>query len=742
MRHPQHRPRGLVLILAAFFVFVLFTLALSFFKLVPGELNSALRTRQSVAAQVVTEAGFKDAVAWLEAQPAIDFLPQARLDADYNDAFEQAPFELPGDWSYRVRITARIEAPFLYDITSQAFFDGALMRHSLATVSRSSFARYALFIDSWREDLIFGMTPGAISGPFHTNDFFRLGLTSSDFYDPSNKPFVAGPHAYMSHSRTTNQGSLDFAGDGNAYYDSSGNINGNPDLVPYDASGPLESRYGSIVEGGRANFQVTRDIELPSSANLLYQQAVSTGHGNPPFALPSEVGFYLPGEEGRVTGGIYINGDVEIDLSLTPEGNQVHRLTQIVPEEAYRVEREVNRPIPIYQEVFIAPQPGATVTVPEYEQRMVTVTRQEIVGYREVTRTRTVRVQTGTRLQLVGGITTSVPVYSETSQAYTEQVPVYGEVTVEELQTVPTGNTLTLPDTGRTVLRPTGEYRDNFVTETEIVQEEVYLANPEAYPGAQPVLLPGGPKTGQVIEVTSEQGFRGLGVTAPKGTTVVVDYDGNVSVRQGNLNGVTFVDGNVEKLSGVSKGALTTGPAGDETFAGRYIVANPESGRSMQVTDDLLNYYDGDNPDLRDPQTPGALRRDKLSPNGQHGLGLVAEKVRLKPTRGNDVLHVYAAILAGRTMTGPDGEPLRQNDRAVVRGGFGTHESLLSSGGLNEFRLYGGLIEANADLWNAGGHGLTGQLVYDPAVANALPLFPRSTEILTLRYSDQYVDPE
>jgi hypothetical protein len=586
------------------------------------------------------------------------------------------------------------------------------------------------------------MTPGAISGPFHTNDFFRLGLTSSDFYDPSNKPFVAGPHAYMSHSRTTNQGSLDFAGDGNAYYDSSGNINGNPDLVPYDASGPLESRYGSIVEGGRANFQVTRDIELPSSANLLYQQAVSTGHGNPPFALPSEVGFYLPGEEGRVTGGIYINGDVEIDLSLTPEGNQVHRLTQIVPEEAYRVEREVNRPIPIYQEVFIAPQPGATVTVPEYEQRMVTVTRQEIVGYREVTRTRTVRVQTGTRLQLVGGITTSVPVYSETSQAYTEQVPVYGEVTVEELQTVPTGNTLTLPDTGRTVLRPTGEYRDNFVTETEIVQEEVYLANPEAYPGAQPVLLPGGPKTGQVIEVTSEQGFRGLGVTAPKGTTVVVDYDGNVSVRQGNLNGVTFVDGNVEKLSGVSKGALTTGPAGDETFAGRYIVANPESGRSMQVTDDLLNYYDGDNPDLRDPQTPGALRRDKLSPNGQHGLGLVAEKVRLKPTRGNDVLHVYAAILAGRTMTGPDGEPLRQNDRAVVRGGFGTHESLLSSGGLNEFRLYGGLIEANADLWNAGGHGLTGQLVYDPAVANALPLVPRSTEILTLRYSDQYVDPE
>lgn len=736
----RRKSRGLVLILAAFFVFMLFVLALSFFQLVPGELNSALRTRQAVAGQVVAEAGFKDAVAWLEAQPSTDFLPQARLDANYNAAFVDAPFALHPDWSYRVAITARPEAPFLYDIASQALFDGQVVRESLATVSRSSFARYALFIDSWRPDLIFAMTPEAITGPFHTNDFFRLGLPGADFYDPANQPFVSGPYAYLSHARTTSEGSLDFPGDGNAYYDSAGAVNANADLVPYDAAGAVGSRYASIVEGGRANFQVTENIELPYSANLLYQQAVQTGPGNPPFAPPSEVGFYLPGDDTRVTGGIYINGDVEISLSLTPEGNQVHRLTQTVPEEAFRLEREVNRPIPLYEEVFIPPTPGATVTVPEYEQRMVQVTRQEIVGYREVTRSRTVRVQTGTRLEMVGGITTSVPVYSNVTESYTEQVPVYDEVTVEEMQTVPTGNTITVPDTGRTVLQPTGGFQDNFVTETEIIPEDVYLANPDAYPGAQPVLLPGGEKTGQVIEVTAEEGFSGLGVTASRGSTVVVDYDGNVTVRQGNLNGVTFVDGNVDRLGGVSKGAMTNHAGGGETFTGRYIVANPQSGRRMNLTDDLLNFYDGDNDDLRDPESPMTLRRDTLSPTGQHGLGLVAEKVRLQPAGNNPVQHIYAAILAGRTLQGPDGEPVRQDGRPVVQGGFGTHESLLSSGALKEFRLYGGLVEANADLWNAGGRGLTGKLAFDPAVANALPLFPRSAEILTLRYTDRYAE--
>lgn len=741
-----HRPsrngrRGQVLLLTAFFVFVLFTLAFAYFKLVPGELNSALRSRQAVAGEVATQAGFRDALAWLKAQPASDVLPQARLDADYNQAYETAPAALNSHWSYRVKITARPDSPYLYDVTSVALFDGRVARESLATVTRSSFARYALFIDTWREDLIFAMKPGAIAGPFHTNGFFRLGVPGASFYESGEPPFVFGPYAYMSQARLTEEGALDFPGDGSAYYDNTGQFNHDASMVPYDVNGGIDSRYRSIVEGGRANYQVTGHIDLPDSANQLYQQAVKMPEGSPPFVLPTEDGFVVTGDSTRVSGGLYIKGDVEIELALSPEGNQIHRLRQVIPEHAYSVEREVNRPIPLFEEVYIPPTPGATVTVPEYERRLVQVTRQQIVDYRDVTQTRTVRRQTGTRLELVGGITTSVPVYTDVTETYTERVPVYGEVTVEEMQMVPTGNMITIADEGRTVSQPTGEFRDNFVTETEIVSTEEYEANPDAYPGAQSILLPGGLKTGQVIEVTSEEGFQGLGVTAPKGSTVICDYDGKVVVKQGNLNGVTFVDGNVTSLKGVSKGALSQVDPNRESFVGRYIVANPQSGRKLTLDGNLLQYYGGTDAELRDPETPMALRRGRLSPNGQHAMGIVAETVRLKPPRGHGVQHLYGSVLAGRTLVGPDGKPLLDEDgRPKVKGGFGTDESLLSGAGLGEFRLYGGLVEANADLWNSDGSGLTGELIYDPAVAQALPNFPRSSDILTLRYHDRYAD--
>lgn len=736
MRVSTRKTRGQILILTAFFVFLMLTLAISFFKIIPAELNSALRSRQSVAAQVCTESGFKDAIAWLESQPAVDVLPQSRLDADYNASYQDAPRLLTGDWAYSVRITARPESPFLYDVVSQALFDGEIARESLATVSRSNFARYALFIDRWRRDMIYAMTPGAITGPFHTNDFFQLALSDS-FYNPANQPFVSGPNASMTHARLTTEGTLDFRGDGNAYYGAGGTFNSDPNLVPYDANGAVDSRYRSIVEGGRANLQVVDPIPLPYSAEPLYQDATRVGDGDPPFVPPTDtMGFAIPGNDTRVSGGIYIKGDVDIALSLTPEGNQLHQLTQVIPDEAYRIEREVNHPIPVYEEVFIAPEPGAVITVPEYEQRLVEVTRQQIVGYEEVTRTRVVQEQRGTRLELVGGITTSVPVYVDVTVTYVERVPIYDDVTVEEMQTVATGNMITLPDTGQTILRPTGEFEDNIVTESELITPEEYEANPDLYPGAQFVLLPGSEKSAQIVEVTAETGFSGLGVTAAKGSTVVQDYEGNVTVRQGNLNGVTFVDGDIGSLGGVSKGALTTSPTGQEAFTGRYIVANPQSGRSLTITDDMLNFYDGSDPELRDGQTPMALRRDKLNPTGEHALGLVAEKVRLAPQPNNPVLHLYAVFLAGRSLPGTD------PDRPDVSGGFGTIETLLSGGGLKEFRLFGGLVEANADLWNAGGSGLTGKLTYDPAVSEGLPRFPRSQELLTLRYTDHYVESE
>lgn len=737
---PSQRSRGLVLILTAFFVFMLFALALSLFKLVPVEFHSALRTRQAVAAQVITESGFKDAVTWLKMQSANIDLPQARLDANYNNG---GRVEVGDSWSYQAQIFERADGIALYDIVSQAFFDGTVVRESRATVTRGSFAQYALFIDTWAPDHVFTMAPSTLQGPFHTNGFFRLGVPGSfaSVYD-FDKPFVSGNYAFMSQAGSSTSGNGLGYGDGNEYFHQPGGsavLVNDPNLLPYNESGPVDSRLQSIIEGGTGNIQKISKIGLPSSAADLQLRAMDGGPNNPPFQFPSDVpvGFAVAGTGNQVTGGIVIAGDVDIALSITADGNQVHRLVQNIPERAYRYEYPDQEPIIDY----VREQRPAGEWIDEYELRDVEVTKQVVDHYIEVTVTKYRTEQRGT--QLVNGIST--PITEMVPYEVVERRPVYVSVTETEQRYVPTGRRL-LEEAETVLVRRQVGTRE--VTRSSIVYPDQYNANPGAYPGAYEVALEPVARTGQVIEVTSDSGFSGLGVSAPKGSTVVQDYEGNVTVLQGNLNGVTFVNGSVKSLKGVSKG----GAAGENGFQGRYIVANPASNSGITITGDLLNFYDGNDPDLKDPSSPKTLRRGKLSPNGDHGLGLVAHDVRIKPddlfapapsVLSNDddqskYLDIYAAILAGRTL--PDGS---------VSGGFGSDKTLVNplAPGYNPrlplraFRLFGGIVEANADPWNSGGKGFTGMLTYDPAVAYALPMFPRVAEVVrTLRYTDRYVE--
>ena len=154
----------------------------------------------------------------------------------------------------------------------------------------------------------------------------------------------------------------------------------------------------------------------------------------------------------------------------------------------------------------------------------------------------------------------------------------------------------------------------------------------------------------------------------------------------------------------------------------------------MTITDDLLQYYDGDNPDLRGTQ-PRTLKVGELSPASEHSLGLVSKETRLKPAR-NDVLNMYAVIIAGRSIngTGSDDTP------PDVEGGFGSDDSIMNGGyGANTFNLFGGLVQANQMLWQRNGNGMSGNFKYDPAVAGDLPRFPRSNRVMTLRYADRHV---
>ncbi|MGZ7253915.1 hypothetical protein ACXWO5_09865, partial [Streptococcus pyogenes] len=93
------------------------------------------------------------------------------------------------------------------DVVSTAYFEDRPVRQVRATLARENFSHYALFIDRWEPSLMMEASSGAIQGPFHTNNFFRLVIPSG-FYDGPGDPFVSGPNGVMTHSGVTSHGSL------------------------------------------------------------------------------------------------------------------------------------------------------------------------------------------------------------------------------------------------------------------------------------------------------------------------------------------------------------------------------------------------------------------------------------------------------------------------------------------------------------------------------------------------------
>ncbi|MCB0361058.1 MAG: hypothetical protein KDD44_15530, partial [Bdellovibrionales bacterium] len=115
--------RGSILLLALFFMFTLFLLAVAFFKLLPTELQSAARSSRDVKAHYVADGGVKNAVSWLKGQ--VGTITQAELDANYNDTYDNGtPLVVDGHWSYTCRIDVNTTGSGLFDIVSQAWYHG------------------------------------------------------------------------------------------------------------------------------------------------------------------------------------------------------------------------------------------------------------------------------------------------------------------------------------------------------------------------------------------------------------------------------------------------------------------------------------------------------------------------------------------------------------------------------------------------------------------------------------------
>lgn len=737
MKTPRNKQRGAILILASLFTFFTLLAAITLFKVLPMEFNAAKKSQIDVNAHYAVDAGVKDAVAWLESQPTGRRLTQAMLE-DFNSDFG-GPTAVSEHWEYTVNIE-RLEVGH-FGITATALFRGRQVREVKAQVVKENLSQYALFIDTWplviadgqatAQSLIYSIDDNLVTGPFHTNDLFVLA-SESLAGSTGGQAFVSGPYAQMTHARTTSvlgDDLEDFVGDGNAYLGRGLAVNNAAQDVPFNAEGAVEQRYQRIVEGGRGNLQVVEHIPFPETAvdsDGVPLREKARGVGNTQFSGQGVLGLgvYVPEDQaGEVLGGVYVVGDSELSLSIDSNGNQIQTVSQAHREEGYFESSEVEVEAPRYVRT-------ETDTPPLFLEQLVTdtVIQRVIVGYEEPT------VSAG------DGITqpVSVPIYEER------------EVTVQRVVQVPFEDLTDPPPPPYVVFE---EDTDNPFVYTTVVlnpisEEEYDASNPDHVVALQDA----GDRVYQVIEVTSEQGYtlpanaQVEGVITngivPKDHTVLVDQ-GTYRVSHGNLNGVTFVDGNIERLSGVNKGALTAGENGLVKPSGRVIVAAPEFGKKLEITGNLLQFYDrGDQ-----LQGPGnTLKTGELPSNADNALGLVAGEIQLSPdyrTSANRPLDIYALILAGSGQMDGQGNPQLVNGRQPTRGGFGTHPELLESGsplGLGRFRIFGGVIEAEARPWflSPGGNriGLEGELHYDPAAAFGFNNFPSIGSVKVVRYSE------
>lgn len=386
------KDRGSILLLALFFLLVLLTLSIAFFRIIPAEFHSADQARKEIQATYAADSGARHAVAWLRDKTASSFasiIPDADV-ATYNSnhfgshatsfgndwdlggsdgasstVLNSADHRVDDNWGYLSRIVIDDSDFFrrIYAIETCAYLRDRPMHVTKVFVQNESFAEYALFISDWKNDFVYTMTPNGIQGPLHTNGYPRVAAPDAAFFTAEQDlgggvfvpedPWVSGPLARITHAEsfrgdsTSPDNILDLDGDGVLY--ANGNAYANDGLVPYDPSNgaPDDDKYARIIENGRDNIRVIPNIPIPEENSYLSQDAWGKDSGGNYLPLPSNNSEWNTASNGdkvlvstttgiandpngEVAGGIYIR-DRNADhvlLDITPDGHQKIRVKQ------------------------------------------------------------------------------------------------------------------------------------------------------------------------------------------------------------------------------------------------------------------------------------------------------------------------------------------------------------------------------------------------------------------------------
>ena len=650
----KSKRRGSILLLAIFFLIVLFSLSVTFFRIIPAEFHSATQARREVQAQFAADAGIRRGVDWLEAHNTA-IVTQDELDTfnAANDDGNLATNKVDDDWSYATELSVAPDGFYLrtFTVTSRAYFHGREIRTAISTVQNESFAKFALFYDHWGSSLIYTMTPNGIQGPVHTNDYFNVSVPSKDYWTAtkvvdgktvSQDPWVSGPLAQMTHAGSFTGGTYGGAGDGNSYR--GGNYAGNNgDLVPFTETGsPMAERYKMVVNGGREKVRQVQEITLPSENATLRDKTWGNGTIPDTAALKTMVqtkGNLLvqtdsgsPNTAGaKVTGGILITGGSDaqdVQLQLTDEGHQktkVHQgdisvpgpasKTYSIPEEHFKYPYQ-KPDDPIYKTVCDVKGTRKKDVTEKYDcSYYKTEQNGAKCGYEtqyipgegginteiQVAKTCTFKVaKTCTRV--IGQVDEEYCVSSHQEQTGVKKYPVDWKDTTD-------GTIAGAVSTGFVDKDITTDYKNNpsaYPNAVEKVTETTQsVANwnsvVEVNETSYKIPFPSG--TGQTIKVNGEiiTNSNDTRLTIKPGSTVVIKNDGvsdgngkridEVTTMEGSINGIVYSDENLYGLRGTSKGSYyNNGKTTD--YHGKLIATS--------LGTDSADHKDGKNIEIQD----------------------------------------------------------------------------------------------------------------------------------------------
>lgn len=594
------------------------------------------------------------------------------------------------------------------------------------SVVERTFARYAYFVDRWRDEgantTRMGVFPGIpfalFSGPFHSNDTPVIEVHDAGTFwaqNPNTFPPPFSSEISFSGDEVDPRKAPD-SFDGLAYW--GGNFRGISELLrPYTGGGPFnseESRYRRLFKQGQQAIRRTQRIELPNNWSRMARAAwgaesgrevaVDAAGANQVFINHEDLGI-------AVTGSLQ---EFRLDV-VDPQGNSVVfdgsgqvrpnpgtgqaaiRMTQANPVlyvsgettvdiTATRVESTTG-PYSITRTlVSDVEQPGYS---PQVVDRVVSMTTTTVP--------RTIPVSTTYVNDPPGGPGPSgggsIPIVSYTTQDVEIQVPVTEPHTQYVMVEVETGDgpyDITLTDVVGQETVP--------VIETYFAQDAVVTAKDGAVNFPVNYFLASSLPLSQFPVLIDEGGAAGVNITIPEGRSAVVRQDRltgetfSVKLLDGEPSGVVGVYGQIQELKGVNRGSKNI-----VAFAGAPSL-DPTGLSPISITDHLLQH---------------GLPRGDQPTSGNNTLGVIGSRITLPsdPTilaRFPDesrALFLYASLLA-------------------AQGSF-VSETLLPGAPLAQVRVIGGVLQQEIGKLVVGGRGWASRYIYDRFQAiQPPPAFP------------------